>query len=139
VISVQYPKDLINYTDHPFTSETGITITRALVDQFLEISQDKPDIHTRQHDPIVPGNLLLSLIPTLLQQCIHVQSFQHCMTIGYTSIKFRTPVTVGQELYLTGTITKVRTRHRRIIVQTHCFLKTNRGTAVECVVKDLYE
>lgn len=140
-IVVTSPPELAAYINQPFKCRPTykVGITRDMIDQFISISQDQQSIHTRSIEPVAPANLLISLLPQLLQQAIKVDIFDECVTCGYTRIRFRRPVIENEFVELHGYIKKVRKYSAvQTVVVVQCYLHVGSNCVAELCVTDLY-
>ena len=111
MISVSAASELAAFVGEEVTSRDQVVISDSMVDAFVAISNDRQWIHGTDAVPrIVPANLLISLIPRLLQDCVSVEVFSRCLTVKYENIRFRSPVVAGDTVGLRAVLTEVRTR-----------------------------
>lgn len=90
-------------------------ITQDQVDRFAEITDD----HSWQHvdaerarqgpfgGTIAHGYLTLSLVPTLLRDCLRIDGARFGLNYGMNRVRFPSPVPVGAEVALSGRIAAV--------------------------------
>ncbi|MEC7573667.1 MAG: MaoC family dehydratase, partial [Pseudomonadota bacterium] len=111
MIHVERPELLADHVNAVVTSPTQIIVNDAMIDAFTEISRDPQWIHSSAAKPrIVPGNLLIALVPRLLRECVVVDRFSRCLTVKYENIRFNKPVVSRDTLGLAATIVDLRTR-----------------------------
>jgi len=111
MISVSKAADLAEYVGKVVNSRETVVIGDSTIDAFNAVSKDRQWIHGVGATPrIVPANLLISLIPRLLQDCIEVEAFSRCLTVKYENIRFKSPVVSGDTVGLSAVVTDVRTR-----------------------------
>lgn len=86
---------------------------------FLKISENEQVIHRLEGEEkaTLPANLLLSVIPSMLQSGLEVQYFDHGHTAAYRDVRFIQTVNCGQELRLSYTISAVRRRADNFFVE----------------------
>ena len=146
---VPAPADLAALTGRDLASACETAVDQAAVDRFVAASGDRQWIHS---DPvraaaelpggrtIVPGNLLLSLVPAFLQGAYAVERFERSVLAGYGRVRFRTPVPTGARLTATARILSVTPRGRQVRVETLCRvgLAETGDTAFTAEVVDLY-
>ncbi|MDO6462021.1 hypothetical protein Q4485_15020 [Granulosicoccaceae sp. 1_MG-2023] len=84
--------------------------SHAALSAFLAVSQDRQPIHDPAGEALVPANLLLSLLPCVLQSALQVGGHSACYTVGYDRIRFRRPVRAGQVLQVRFSVQQVRRR-----------------------------
>ena len=71
MIKISAPSELANHIGDDFKSGESLLVLDELIEAFLEISGDRQSIHTAEaEERVVPGNLLISFIPRLLQSCL---------------------------------------------------------------------
>lgn len=86
-------------------------VDRDTLAAFLAISRDCAPLHDPDSDaPVVPGNLLLALLPSLLQSGLVVERAERCLTVALNRIKFSQPVSLEQPLGLRYQLREVRAR-----------------------------
>ncbi len=111
MISVSKAAELVDHVGDAVKSSETVVIRDTMIDAFNTISEDRQWIHGAGAAPrIVPANLLISLIPRLLQNCIEVSVFSRCLTVKYENIRFKSPVVAGDTVGLSVVVTDVRTR-----------------------------
>ena len=90
MISVSKAAELADHVGDTVKSSETVVIRDTIIDAFNTISEDRQWIHGVGAAPrIVPANLLISLIPRLLQNCIEVSVFSRCLTVKYENIRFK--------------------------------------------------
>lgn len=96
-----------------------LRISPEKLEAFLKISEDELLIHRPGVDgkAVLPANLLLSVIPSMLQSGLEVQYFDHGYTAAYRDVRFIQTVNSGQELRLSYTISSVRRRADNYFVE----------------------
>lgn len=142
MIKVSAPSELTSYIGDDFKSTENVLASHELIEAFLEVSGDRQSIHTTEaEERIVPGNLLISLIPRLLQSCLSVGEFEQCVTVKYSEIRFKSPLVAGEHLTLFGKISNVRVRSSDVFVTADVsLLESNSGRLIlTAQVTDLYE
>ena len=142
MIKVSAPSELTRYIGDDFKSTENVLVSHELIEVFLEVSGDRQSIHTAEvEERIVPGNLLISLIPRLLQSCLSVGEFEQCVTVKYSEIRFKSPLVAGEHLTLFGKISNVRVRSSDVFVTADVsLLESNSSRLIlTAQVTDLYE
>jgi acyl dehydratase len=142
MIMVPIPSDLASHIGDEFKSVENVLVSHELIDAFLEVSGDRQSIHTTEaEERIVPGNLLISLIPRLLQSCLSVGGFERCVTVQYSEIRFKSPLIAGEYLTLSGQISDVRKRSGNVFLTVDVSLLEwdSVRTILTAQVTDLYE
>ncbi len=142
MIKVSVPSELTGYIGASFNTSESVLVSDVLIEAFLNISGDRQSIHTAEvEERIVPGNLLVSLIPRLLQSCLSVAEFERCVTVKYSEIRFKSPLIAGEYLTLSGQISEVRARSGNVFVAVDVsLLEPDSGRLIlTAQVTDLYE
>lgn len=116
VVSAESLRDWVGETR---SCPLQLRISPERLEAFLEISNDDQAIHRPGVDgkAIIPANLLLSVIPSMLQSGFEIQHFDHCYTAAYRDVRFIQTVNNGQELRLSYTISSVRRRADNYFVE----------------------
>jgi len=142
MIKVSAPSELASYIGDDFKSTENVLASHELIEAFLVVSEDRQSIHTAEaEERIVPGNLLISLIPRLLQSCLSVGDFERCVTVKYSEIRFKSALIAGEHLTLFGQISNVRVRWSDVFVTADVSLfESDSGRLIlTAQVTDLYE
>ena len=123
MISVSSASQLSKYIGKEVTSQGQVVISGSMIESFVEISRDRQWIHQASAAPrIVPANLLISLIPRLLQGCLEVKFFSRCLTVKYENIRFKRSVVAGDTIALHAVLTEVRSRFDHTFVSSRVTL-----------------
>ncbi len=94
-----------------------LTITQTLVDDFARVSNDRQWIHVdperaRRESPlgttIAHGFLTLSLLSSMIQQCVSFPTARLSLNYGFDRVRFVSPVPVGSEIRGVFTLEDVR-------------------------------
>ena len=118
--------------------DTGAIVIDEVL-QFGRISGDQQIIHNVGVDTIVPGNLIIARVPRWIQCCLNVETTLPVLTTGYKSIRFRTPLLVGEPLRFDWDVRAVRKIAIGILLRQHCVVrKTSDHVVVSLDVNDLY-
>ncbi len=76
---------------------------------FIALSKEAASIHRPESEnPIVPGNLLLALLPSMLQSGLSVRQSSYCLTTRYARTRFLNVVHPNQELALSYSISSCK-------------------------------
>ncbi|MBR1217043.1 hypothetical protein JQ557_03510 [Bradyrhizobium sp. U87765 SZCCT0131] len=141
--------DLAEHVGAVLPASDAFAVSQDEIDRFIALSGDAQWIHV---DPvraaaelpggrtIVPGNLLVALLPRRLQQIYVVTQFARCVTAGYGELRFRRPVMADTQLVLRADIVAVTPARQFVRVETRCRLIVQ-GTdqpALTALVTDLY-
>jgi len=120
MITVNQADALLDWVGVPTPCPLQCAVDADKLHAFLAISQDRANIHLQglQDGPVVPANLLLALLPTMLQSGLQVTGSRHCVTAAYRDVRFQQPVYLNQPLELEFTVTRVKRRG------TNCFVTT---------------
>ena len=93
------------------------TVTQQMIDEFARVTGDHQWIHVdperaRRDSPlgttIAHGFLTLSLLPSMIQQCISFPTARLSLNYGFDRIRFVAPVPVGSEVRGVFTLEDVR-------------------------------
>jgi len=93
------------------------TVTQELVDEFARLTRDEQWIHidperARRESPlgttIAHGFLTLSLMPSLIQQCVSFPTARFGLNYGFDRVRFVAPVPVGSEIRGVFSVEEVR-------------------------------
>lgn len=124
--------DLAAFIGREFPPGSWQGVTQDQIDRFASLTGDRNWIHTdvaraaRELEggrTIVPGQLLLSLIPALLQEIYVVTGAGNSRVAG-----FRQPISCGDEFRLHAQLILVRQRPRFVQVDTDCRLGLRFGS-----------
>lgn len=94
-----------------------VCVDQARIDAFAEATGDRQWIHVdperaRRESPfgvtIAHGHLTLSLAPMMLQQCVEVKGVRLLVNPGIEHVRLRSPVRVGSNVRMRGSISHVR-------------------------------
>ncbi|MEE2689073.1 MAG: MaoC family dehydratase [Pseudomonadota bacterium] len=119
MISVLSALELSEHIGKEVISQRQLVISGSMIEAFVKISKDQQWIHQASAAPrIVPANLLISLIPRLLQACLEVKLFSRCLTVKYENIRFKRPVVAGDTIELHMVLTEVRARFDQTFVSS---------------------
>jgi acyl dehydratase len=147
--SVETPADLAGLIGEDLVSSGEILVDQAKIDLFLDVSGDRQWIHA---DParaarelpggrtIAPGNLVLALLPRLVQGAYRVERFERCVVAGYREVRFRLPVPAGSRIGGSARVLSVVAAGRLVRVETACraTLLDAGGAALAATVTDVY-
>ncbi|MBB4427553.1 acyl dehydratase [Bradyrhizobium sp. CIR48] len=111
------------------------SVTQDEVDQFVALTGDRNWVHTdverarRELDgaTIVPGQLLLALVPAFLQEAYVVIGATQSRAAALRSVRFRFPVRPGDMFRLRARLTLVEQRSHFVQVDAACDLELNSG------------
>ena len=112
------------------------SVTQDEVDGFVALTGDRNWVHTdaerarRELDEgttIVPGQLLLALVPALLQEAYFVLGAAQSRAAALRAVRFRYPVRMGDWFRLRARLSLVEQRPRFVQVDTSCDLELNAG------------
>ena len=114
-------------------------VDQDFIDRFAALTGDDQWIHVdperaRRELPdgrtIVPGHLLLALMPALLRDIYVVAASRSSRFAALREVRFRQPVLVGQRFRLQASISHVAPRRGLVFVGTDCTLRLEDGEAV---------
>jgi|GEM_PF-1630143 len=112
------------------------SVTQEEVDRFVALTGDRNWVHTdverAKHEldggtTIVPGQLLLALVPALLQEAYVVTGAGQSRAAALRAVRFRYPVRSGTMFRLRARLTLVKQRPRFVQVDASCDLELNSG------------
>jgi acyl dehydratase len=136
-LRVERAIDLAAFVGREFPPGTWQGVTQDQIDRFASLTGDRNWIHTdvaraaRELEggrTIVPGQLLLSLIPALLQEIYVVAGAGNSRVAGLRAVRFRQPICCGDEFRLHAQLILVRQRPRFVQVDTDCRLELRPGS-----------
>ena len=98
------------------------TITQSEVDEFCSLTGDDQWIHVDREraaaspfgSTLVPGLLLLSLLPQWITDLVHVTDDAPVLTVGYDDVRFLAPVKVPSDLRASVTLVEGESRGSRL-------------------------
>ena len=112
------------------------SVTQDEVDRFVALTGDRNWMHTdaertrRELDggtTVVPGQLLLALVPGLLQEAFVVLGVAQSRAAALRAVRFRYPVRPGDIFRLRARLTLVERRSHFVQVDASCDLELNSG------------
>lgn len=135
IVRVARAIDLAAYVGVDLAPGRWRTVTQEEVDRFVELSGDANWIHgdvaraARDLDggrTVVPGQLLLALVPGLLQE-VYVVAAADSREAGLRAVRFRHAVHPGDAVRLRARLTRVVRRPRFVQVDAACDLELASG------------
>lgn len=142
MITVTQPSALKQHIGESVSSGCMVLVSNQLIDAFLDVSEDRQSIHTADAmSRIVPGNLLIALIPRLLKSCIAVTEFEKCLTVKYDNIRFKSPLNADGKVGLTIEVKSVHNRGPGTFVTVEACLieQTEQRPVLSARITDFYE
>jgi len=136
VFSVARAIDLAAFVGTELAPGRWRSVTQEEVDQFVELTGDRNWVHTdverAMHEldggtTIVPGQLLLALVPALLQEAYVVVGAAQSRAAALRAVRFRFPVRPGDVFRLRARLTLVEQRPRFVQVDASCDLELKSG------------
>jgi acyl dehydratase len=136
-LRVERAIDLAAFVGRELPPGSWQAIAQDQIDRFASLTGDRNWIHTdvaraaRELEggrTIVPGQLLLSLIPALLQEIYVVAGAGNSRVAGLRAVRFRQPICCGDEFRLHAQLILVRQRPRFVQVDTNCRLDLRSGS-----------
>lgn len=88
-----------------------LNISQQQLDDYLTFSRDTNPMHVAANGSskaIVPANLLISIIPSILQAHIRFGEHIQCHTVGYRDVRFRRQIVVDDEIFLAVKFSKIK-------------------------------
>lgn len=108
-----------------FIKTSPLYFSEEKLKNWIEFSNDLNPIHNPDQlsSPIIPGNMLLSYIPAILQEFFTLSENVIGMNIGYKSVRFRQPICLYDLIYSRFSIhsLKIRKNIAFIIWEMHFF------------------
>ena len=140
MIEVTEAAALKDYLCQEIQCPTPLHVSTELLSAFLAISDDRQAMHEAGEEAVVPANLLLALLPAVVQSGIRVGRFSRCFTVAYERVRFRRPVQPGDVLHAYVQVNGVRQRSASTFVSLAITLKTCDGeTALTLTQTDCFE
>jgi acyl dehydratase len=136
-LHVEHAIDLAAFVGRELAPGRWTGITQDQIDRFTSLTGDRNWIHTdvaraaRELEggrTIVPGQLLLALVPALLQEIYVVTLAGDSRVAGLRSVRFRQPICCGDEFRLYAQLTLVKQRPRFVQVDVACRLDLRSGS-----------
>lgn len=119
-----------------------VEITQPMLVDFLTLSGDKNTLHQSDavSKPVVPGNMLLCLLPRILQANIQLPTQYQLYTVGYERVRFRSNVHIGDKLSASIEILSTRVQKNGIYLtyQFSFFTGESVRSSVEGKFSDYY-
>lgn len=138
MINIESLADWPKYLGANFESASPFTVTTAQLESFLRASGDHNPLHF-EDAAIVPGNLLLSLVPHFLQQHLSLADTIVGMTVGYEKVRFKAPVSPDEALTFWAEISYVRPQKAGTYVIYHIICQNARDQQVMTLeMRDYY-
>lgn len=128
--------ELATHLDRDLAPGRWLAVTQEEIDRFVALTGDRNWIHTDvvraarelpDVKTIVPGQLLLALVPGLLQDTYQVTGFEQGQAATIRNVRFRRAVHPGDAFRLRARLTLVRQRQRFVQVDTACDLELMSG------------
>lgn len=128
--------ELAAYLGRDFAPSRWLAVTQEEIDRFIALTGDRNWIHTdvaraaRELSgarTIVPGQLLLALMPGLLQEAYQVTGPEQGQAAAIRNVRFRHAVHPGESFRLRARLTLVRQCQRFVQVDTMCDLELVSG------------
>jgi acyl dehydratase len=148
VICVSRAADLDAHVGAPLGPTNWRRIDQDMISAFADLTGDANWIHrdvTRAARELaggrtlVPGHLLLSLLPSLVQETYRVEAMREGRVAALREVRFRKPVSCGEAFRFAGTIRKVITRRAMTFVEAECRLMlADETVAVEALRVDAF-
>lgn len=116
-----------------------LAVTQEEIDRFVALTGDRNWIHTDvaratrelpTGTTIVPGQLLLALVPALLQEICAVTGSEQGQVGAIRAVRFRLAVHPGEAFRLRARLTLVKQRARFVQVDAACDLELMSGQKV---------
>lgn len=110
MIEISALSQLASYSGKLLVEHWPTKIKHQQLDQYLKLSRDSNPIHLSgaTSNAIVPANLLLSIIPSVLQSHIEFAFHIQCFTVGYRDVKFRRQIELEDKIFVSIKLAKVK-------------------------------
>lgn len=129
MITVDNPQQLTTKIDLQCVCPMVRSVGKADLETFTALSGDQSSIHCADSEsPVVPGNLLIALLPAMLQSGVQVKTFDHCKTVTLEKVRFYRSVGLNEPLRLSIQLLRVRTRGNKTFVATELTLSRLKDT-----------
>lgn len=131
--------ELAAYVGRDFAPGRWLAVTQDQIDRFVALTGDRNWIHTdiaravRElpgATTIVPGQLLLALVPALLQESYAVTGGAPGQAAAIRAVRFRRAIHPGERFRLRARLTLVAQRARFVQVDVACDLELSSGPKV---------
>jgi len=138
-IRVANAMELAGFVNQPLAPGRWRSVTQDEVNRFIELTGDRNWVHTdtqraaRELDggsTIVPGQLLLALVPALLQEVYVVTDAVQSRAVALRAVRFRRAVHPGDAVRLRARLTRVEKHSRFVQVDATCDLELTSGQLV---------
>ncbi|MBN8974925.1 MAG: hypothetical protein J0I08_00445 [Rhizobiales bacterium] len=131
--------ELAAHLDRDFAPGRWLAVTQDEIDRFVALTGDRNWIHTdvaraARELPgaktIVPGQLLLALVPGLLQETYQVTGSEQGQSATIRNVRFRHAVHPGDAFRLRARLTLVKQRRGFVQVDAVCDLELASGQKI---------
>lgn len=131
--------DLAAYVGREFAPGRWLEVTQDEIDRFIALTGDRNWIHTDvaraarelpDAQTIVPGQLLLALIPKLLQELYAVTDGAQGQVAAIRAVRFRRTVHPADGFRLRARLTLVKRHPRFVQVDASCDLESRAGQKI---------
>lgn len=131
--------DLAAYVGREFSPGRWLAVTQDEVDRFVALTGDQNWIHTDvaraarelpAGKTIVPGQLLLAVVPKLLQEAYEVTGGAQGQVAAIRAVRFRRAIHPGDAFRLRARLTLVEQTPRFVQVDAACDLESIAGQKV---------
>jgi len=146
-LRVDHALDLATHVDTDLPLGEWTHVTQPQIDRFVALTNDPNWIHTdagrmastyNGAATIVPGQLLLSLLPGLLRD-VYVVGKGRGLVAGMRAVRFRKPVHPGDDFRLHARLILVQQNPAFVRVETACRLQLKSGqSAVTAQRTDIF-
>jgi acyl dehydratase len=138
-LRVVHAIDLAAFVGRDLAPGRWRAVTQDEIDRFVALTGDRNWIHSDvaraarelpEGKTIVPGQLLLALVPALLQEAYVVTGGAQGHAAAIRTVRFRRAVHPGDAVRLRARLTRVRPHPRFVQVDAACDLETVAGQTV---------
>ncbi|MEM7207512.1 MAG: MaoC family dehydratase [Pseudomonadota bacterium] len=140
MIEVQSPQELIALTKESPLASGELEVSQTMINAFVALCGDKQSIHQANHSSpaVVPGNLLIALIPGLLQSLFTIRQTSHCYTAKYNKIRFLEPIYANDSIRLAVSFKSARETTSKTVVTQAVQVLRDTAVVAEAEIVDVY-
>lgn len=137
MIEINQIADWPEYLGTTFEDATARSVSATQLEAFLQASGEANAIHLGDQ-AIIPGNLLLGLVPHFVQQHLKLSDTIIGMSVGYDKVRFKAPVKLGESLFFKAEITQVRMYKEAAYVTYQVMCERARQMVMALEMRDHY-
>ncbi|MCF4097141.1 MaoC family dehydratase [Maritalea mediterranea] len=137
MIEINQIADWTKYLGATFEDASPRAVTPTQLDAFLQASGDANAIH-RGDEAIIPGNLLLSLVPHFVQRHLSLANTIIGMSVGYDKVRFKNAVKLAEPLFYKAEVVQVRMHHAAAFVTYQVVCESAGQVVMSIEMRDHY-